>query len=115
MLVALPLFVFEQTGSTLAAGSLLTAKFAPMLFSSVAGVFVDRSDRRRILVRANLAMTVLTLPLLISVTSAAESASLWIVYLSVIATSLAGLVVKPAETPCCPHWWAATASWWRTP
>ena len=102
MLVALPLFVFEQTGSTLAAGSLLTAKFAPMLFSSVAGVFVDRWDRRRILVRANLAMTVLTLPLLIPVTSAAESASLWIVYLSVIATSLAGLVVKPAENSLLP-------------
>ena len=102
MLVALPLFVFEQTGSTLAAGALLTAKFAPMLFSSVAGVFVDRWDRRRILVRANLAMTVLTLPLLIPVTSAAESASLWIVYLSVIATSLAGLVVKPAENSLLP-------------
>ena len=102
MLVALPLFVFEQTGSTLAAGALLTAKFAPMLFSSVAGVFVDRWDRRRILVRANLAMTVLTLPLLIPTTAAAGAASLWIVYLSVIATSLAGLVVAPAENSLLP-------------
>lgn len=102
MLVALPLFVFEQTGSTAAAGALLTAKFAPMLLSSVAGVFVDRWDRRRILVRANLAMTVLTLPLLIPTTAAAGAASLWIVYLSVIATSLAGLVVAPAENSLLP-------------
>ena len=102
MLVALPLFVFEQTGSTLAAGALLTAKFAPMLFSSVAGVFVDRWDRRRILVRANLAMMVLTLPLLIPAMAAAGAASLWIVYLSVIATSLAGLVVAPAENSLLP-------------
>jgi predicted MFS family arabinose efflux permease len=102
MLVALPLFVYEQTGSTLAAGALLTAKFAPMLLSSVAGVFVDRWDRRSTLVRANLAMTVLTVPLLIPTTSGAGAASLWIVYLSVIATSLAGLVVAPAENSLLP-------------
>jgi len=102
MLVALPLFVFQQTGSTLAAGALLTAKFAPMMLSSVAGVFVDRWNRRLILVWANLAMMVLTLPLLIPTTSAAGSTSLWIVYLSVIASSLAGLFVAPAENSLLP-------------
>src|SRR3712207_3375208 len=102
MLVALPLFVFQQTGSTLAAGALLTAKFAPMMLSSLAGVFVDRWDLRLILIWSNLDMIVRAGRLLIPTTSAAGSASLWSVYLAVIAGSLAGLVFAPAENSLLP-------------
>lgn len=101
-LIALPLFVYERTGSTLAAGAVMTAQFAPMLFASAAGVLVDRWDRRRTLVIANLAMTLLTLPLLVPAVAGAGPSTLWIVFASVILVSVAGLVVGPAENALLP-------------
>ena len=51
MMTALPFYVYEQTGSTLAMAGMFGASYLPaFLFSSVAGVFVDRWDRKRILV-----------------------------------------------------------------
>lgn len=102
MLIALPLFVFQQTGSTAAAGVIATAQFAPRLFTSVAGVLVDRWQRRRVLVTANVAMAVLTLPLVIPALVGTSSSTLWIVYLSVVLVSMAGLVVGPAENALLP-------------
>ncbi|MFT4163728.1 MAG: MFS transporter [Microlunatus sp.] len=102
MLIALPLYVFQQTGSALAAGAVATAQFAPRLFASVAGVLVDRWDRRRALVTANLAMAVLTLPLAIPAATGASGLALWIVYTSVILVSVSGLVVGPAENALLP-------------
>lgn len=102
MLIALPLYVFQQTGSTFAAGAIATAQFAPRLFTSVAGVLVDRWDRRRTLVAANVAMAALTLPLAIPAAAGAPSSTLWIVYLSVILVSASGLVVGPAENALLP-------------
>ena len=102
MLIALPLYVFQQTGSASAAGAIATAQFAPRLFTSVAGVWVDRWDRRRTLVVANVAMAVLTLPLAIPAAVGASSSTLWMVYLSVIMVSISGLVVGPAENALLP-------------
>lgn len=102
MLIALPLHVFQQTGSTVAAGAIATAQFAPRLVTSVVGVLVDRWDRRRILVAANVAMAVLTLPIVIPAVMGTTSSTLWIVYLSVVLVSVAGLVVGPAENALLP-------------
>lgn len=99
MLVALPLYVFDVTRSTFAAGAVVTALFAPLLLASAAGVFVDRWDRRTTVVRANLAMTVLTLPLLL--VRGADTVGL--VYACVVAVALAGLVVSPAENALLPR------------
>jgi hypothetical protein len=45
LFVALPFFVYERTGSTLATGAMFAAQTMPrLLFGSVAGVFVDRWD-----------------------------------------------------------------------
>src|SRR3712207_814675 len=52
---ALPYFVFERTGSTVATAGMIVAALAPgVVLGSVSGVFVDRWDRKRVLVVTNL-------------------------------------------------------------
>src|SRR3954447_24588931 len=78
MLVALPFYVYQQTGSTLGTAALFTASYLPMvLFGSVAGVFVDRWDRKRIMIVTNLIQACVMLPLLL----VRSSAWIWLIYL----------------------------------
>jgi MFS family permease len=57
LLVGLPFFVHELTGSTLAPGTTLMASMLPRIFlGSFAGVFVDRWDRRRTMAVSNVAL-----------------------------------------------------------
>jgi predicted MFS family arabinose efflux permease len=96
----LPLVVYDLTGSTLATGGMLLAGIVPRIaFGSIAGVFVDRWDRRRILVGANLAHAVFLLPLL-AVHSEDE---LWIVYAVAFVQATLGQLVEPAEGALLPH------------
>src|SRR5262245_949693 len=75
LFVGLPLYVYDRTGSALATGAMLLARLLPMvLLGSVAGVFVDRWDRRRTLIVANLLLAAGLLPLL------AVTGPLWPVY-----------------------------------
>jgi MFS family permease len=51
LLAALPFYVFQLTGSVVATGTMfLVEVIPPILLGSVAGVFVDRWDRRWIIV-----------------------------------------------------------------
>ena len=53
--IALPIQVYALTGSTLATGGVVAASVgASLLVGAVAGVYVDRWDRRRTLVTGNL-------------------------------------------------------------
>lgn len=64
--VALSVLVYSMTGSVLAVGGNLLATTLPsLLFGSVAGVFVDRWERRQTLVIANLLLGLTLLPLLL--------------------------------------------------
>src|ERR687896_2528980 len=66
LFVALPFFVYERTGSALATGAMFVAETLPrLLFGSVAGVFVDRWDRKRTMVLADLSRALILLPLLL--------------------------------------------------
>ena len=52
---ALPFFVYAETESTVATAGMIVARLAPsIVVGSVAGVFVDRWNRKRVLVWANL-------------------------------------------------------------
>ena len=97
-IAALPFFVYERTGSAFASGVVLTAMFLPLLFASVAGVFVDRWDRRRTLVVSNLVSALAALPMLL----ASSGGFLWIVYASVFAVSSVGLFTFSAENALLP-------------
>ncbi len=65
LFIALPFFVYERTGSALATGAMFAAETLPrLLFGSVAGVFVDRWDRKRTMVLSDLSRALILLPLL---------------------------------------------------
>ncbi len=100
LLIVLPLHVYESTDSTLATAAALAARFVPrVLFSSVAGVFVDRWDRKRTMVVADLARAALLLPLLAVV----SSDLLWLLYAVRAGTGVIGLFFDPAESALLPQ------------
>src|SRR5205823_11629872 len=100
MLTALPFYVYQQTSSTLATAALFTAAYLPMvLLGSVAGVFVDRWDRKRIMVLTNLTQTVVMLLLLL----VRSSTWLWLVLLVAFVEMSVAMFFQPAGTALLPR------------
>lgn len=98
--VALPIYVYEQTGSTVATAAMIIASRLPvLLLGSVAGVFVDRWDRRRTLVAGNILLMLALLPLL----AVRSEASLWLVYAVTVVQSSLIQFVQPAESALLPR------------
>ena len=97
--IGLPLYVFNLTGSTLATGAMLVAGIAPgLLFGSIAGVFVDRWDRRRIMIVSNVLQTFVLLPLLV-VHSVDQ---VWIIYIVLFIGSTISQFFTPAQSALLP-------------
>lgn len=67
LIFALPLHIYRETDSTLAIAGSLVANYLPrVLFSSLAGVFVDRWDRQRTMVVVDAIRAVTLLPILLA-------------------------------------------------
>ena len=99
LFVGLPVYVYQMTGSVLATGIMFVVGRLPSIaFGSVAGVFVDRWDRRRTMIVANLLVVPLLMPLLL-VDSPGE---VWIVYLVSLATNTVRQFMDPAENALLP-------------
>jgi predicted MFS family arabinose efflux permease len=99
LLVALPLHAYALTGSAIATGGVFAATLIPsVLLGSIAGLFVDRWDRKRTMVVADLARAALLLPLLAVV----SSELLWLLYGVRAATGIVGLFFDPAESALLP-------------
>ena len=76
--------IYALTGSTLASAAALFATQAPqVLLGSVAGVLVDRWDRRRVMVTTNVLLSIGLLPLLL----VHDASQVWIIVLVVAVTS----------------------------
>jgi MFS family permease len=100
LFAALPLHAYVLTRSAAAAGGVFAASLLPrVLLGSVAGVFVDRWDRKRAMVAADLLRAASLLPLL-AVVSADQ---LWLLYLVRAATGTLGLIFDPAESALLPR------------
>ena len=100
LIVGLPLFVYGLTGSTLATGTIFMAGMVPrLLLGSVAGVFVDRWDRRRTMIIANILLAVGLLPLLV-IRSADQ---LWVIYLVSVWEASIAQFFRPAENALLPR------------
>ena len=96
---ALPYYVYERTGSTVATAGMVVSELAPgVVAGTFAGAFVDRRDRRRILVAANL-MQAATVCALLAVT---QPALLWLVYVVAATQSLLAAFSVPAEGALLP-------------
>lgn len=97
--VALPVLVYNMTGSALAVGGMLLARTLPgILFGSIAGVFVDRWERRQTMVIVNLLLALSILPLLL----VQSPEWLWLVYVVSFVQSTLGQFFTPAENAMLP-------------
>jgi MFS family permease len=97
--VGLAYSVYAVTGSTLASAAALLSAFIPqVLVGSVAGVFVDRWDRKRTMMMANLLLAVGLTPLLL--VSGADQ--IWLVYVVLAVQSCIEVFFAPAEQAFLP-------------
>jgi Na+/melibiose symporter-like transporter len=100
MRVGLSYAVYALTGSTLAAATTLLASLLPQLAcASVAGVFVDRWDRRRTMVVTNLLLAAGLLPLL----AVGDRHDVWLVYLVTAGQSVLSQFFVAAEAALVPR------------
>lgn len=98
--IALPVHVYTLTGSTLATGATFIAQTLPSVaLSSIAGVFVDRWDRRRTMMITNLLLAVSILPLL----GVQTTAWLGVVYVVAFVQSTIAQFFAPAEHALLPQ------------
>ena len=98
--VALPIYVYQLSDSAGATAAAVAARVGMgMLAAPLAGVFVDRWDRKRVMVIANVAQAVTLLPLL-AIDSARE---LWIAYLVIGVQCVFAVFVAPAEHALLPR------------
>ena len=92
--------VYQLTGSTVASAAMMMSGFVPMvLVGLVAGVFVDRWDRKRTMIVTNLLMALALLPLLL----VDGTASTWIVYAVMAVESVLEVFFAPAEQAMLPR------------
>lgn len=97
--VALPVYVYGTTGSTLATAIMFIAGALPrVLLGTVAGVFVDRWRRKRTMVVCNLLLALTLTPLLLVETGGAT----WPIYLVAFIQSSVGQFFGPAENALLP-------------
>ena len=93
----MPLVTTLSGGSSFAVAGILIAKIIPALvFSSLTGVLVDRFDRRKVMIAADLVRAVLALVLVIT-------NSLWVIYLVVLLMETASLCFWPARNALIPY------------
>ncbi len=100
MRVALPVYVYQQTGSTLATAAMAATYYAPaVLLGSLAGVFADRWDRRRIMIITNLIQALVMLLLLL----VRSDEWLWLAYVVSFLDASVGMFFQPAESAIVPN------------
>jgi MFS family permease len=94
--VAQSWLVLRLTGSGTALGFVLTLQFLPVLvLGPMAGVWVERLDKRRILMATQLALLVLATTL--GVLTIAHVATLWVVYALALLYGCATVFTMPAQ------------------
>ena len=98
--IVLPIYVYERTGSALATSGVVVALVLPgVLLGSVAGVFVDRWNRKTTLVVGNVLLGAATLPLV----AVGGESSLWLVYPIVFVSETIEAFTGPAENAFLPR------------
>ena len=100
LIIGLPVYVYLLTGSALATSITLITSFVPnLLIGSVAGVFIDRWDRRWTMIISNLLLALGLLPML----AVHSKDTLWIVYIVAFCESCFDQFVYPAESALIPN------------
>src|SRR5690606_13287790 len=97
--LALYRVVLDLTGSELALGAVFLTKLLPLAFASpLAGVLVDRLDRRRVLIGADLLRAALVLGFLL----VRDAGDLWLLYTLASAQIVVSAAFDPAKNAALP-------------
>ena len=99
LIAAMPFHIYAVTNSALATSAWLMAYIAPgVVFSSVAGVFVDRWDRKRTMLIASFMQAAIILVLLFAQTPE----TVWLVYVVAFIEASLAQFFSPAENALLP-------------
>ncbi|MFD9700747.1 MFS transporter [Lentzea sp. NPDC059081] len=95
LVVAVPAHVYALTGSVFATGLALAAEYLPaVVLGPVAGVLVDRWDRRRVMIAADLVRAAAVAVMLLGTPAA--------IYAAVVAESVGAVLFRPAAQAHVP-------------
>jgi MFS family permease len=96
---AMPIFILDRTGSAFQSGLVWAAIALPGIFiGPFAGVYVDRLDRRRIMLFGNVAQAIAATVLLVG----GESFGIWLAMAVLLVQSSLYAVYSPAESALLP-------------
>ena len=99
LFIALPFYTYSLTGSVLATGVMFIVSTLPRLvLGSLAGVYVDRWDRKRLMIMADLLRVLLILMLLF----VRSRDGLWLIYVSAFLESTVSQFFNPAKSAIIP-------------
>src|SRR6266508_3578657 len=99
LIVGLPVEIYRRTGSTLATAGMVLAFLVPSIaLGSVAGVFVDRWDRRRLMIVVDVLLALGLLPLL-----AVDALGIWVAYVVLVLSSSLEQLFQPAQIALLPN------------
>lgn len=99
LLIGLPIYIFLLTHSALATSIMFMAGIVPkIVLSSLAGVFVDRWNRKYTMVVCNILLALGLLPLLFFHTNG----DLWVIYVVSLLESVLSVFFIPAEEAMIP-------------
>lgn len=99
LVVAIPAYVLQLTGSLAATGLTLAAEFLPpVLLGPIAGVLADRWDRRKLMIATDVLRAVAVALLLL----VRDPGDVWLVYLALVAESVGTLLFRPAAQAHTP-------------
>jgi MFS family permease len=99
LFIALPFYTYSLTGSVLATGAMFIVSTLPRLvLGSLAGVYVDRLDRKRLMIMADLLRVLLILILLF----VRSRDGLWLIYVSAFLESTVSQFFNPAKSAIIP-------------
>jgi len=99
LIIALPFYVYQVTHSVLATGTVSLVQIVPsVILGPIAGSFVDRWDRRRTMLAADLGRAIFLLPIL----AFHSTQDLPILYLAALGQSVLGSFFGPAKGALIP-------------
>lgn len=99
--IALMWWLFEKTASPLYISSFLIASMLPeLIFGPVAGVYIDRWDKKKILVAADFVRGIAVL--LLAVLYLADVLAIWHIYSAALCISLCSALFNPATMAVIP-------------
>lgn len=100
LFAALPFYIYSLTGSTLATGVMFIVQTIPRLFfGSLAGVFVDRWNRKYTMLITDLIQAIVLVPLFL----VRSSEWVWIIYIFAFAENTVSQFFIPAKSAIIPQ------------